>query len=154
MSSVICLQDARHIPTHNTHVSVHLSIEKINIHIHLYIQTLTHGYLMTFIVSWTFVYSTWKNWCISMGIYSYPIFRFRCRQEAKGYKDNFLIRCSTQQQSQATGEIGQRLPDGLFHRPLADRSVAFFPWWEQQTFSKTTSKQWWLMMCFWSTKYH
>jgi len=26
-------------------------------------------------------------------------FRFRCRQEAKGYKDNFLIRCSTQQQS-------------------------------------------------------
>lgn len=37
---------------------------------------------------------------------------------------------------QATGEIGQRLPDGLFHRPLADRSVAFSLDSEQHTFSK------------------
>jgi hypothetical protein len=45
-----------------------------------------------------------EHWYILHGgvypwVFIHIQFRFRCRQEAKGYKDNFLIRCSTQQQS-------------------------------------------------------
>lgn len=76
-----------------------------------------------------------ENWCISMGIYSYPILDSDAARKPKATR---IISWSAAQHSSSPSYRWNRpkTPWRSISPPLGRSQRGVFPWWEQQTFSK------------------